>query len=39
MSAFPGGYPVACTAMASVYFLGVGLIWLAPETRDAGLPD
>ncbi len=32
MSAFGGGYPTACTTMASVYFLGVALIWLAPET-------
>lgn len=34
MSAFDGGYPAACTAMASVYFLGVFLIWLAPETGE-----
>ena len=39
MGAFEGGYPQACTVMASVYFLGVFLIWLAPETKHAELPD
>lgn len=39
MGAFEGGYPQACTVMASVYFLGVVLIWLAPETKHAELPE
>ncbi len=38
MSAFEGGYPQACTIMASVYFLGVFAIWLAPETKHAEMP-
>lgn len=38
MSVFEGGYPQACTVMASVYFLGVFLIWLAPETKHQELP-
>ena len=39
MGAFGGGYPQACTMMASVYFLGIFLIWLAPETKRLPLPD
>ena len=36
---FTGGYPLACSTMSMVYFLGMGLIWLAPETRGQPLPE
>jgi MFS transporter, SHS family, sialic acid transporter len=39
MQSFDGGYPAACTAMASVYFIGVFVIWLAPETKSRPLDD
>lgn len=39
MQSFDGGYPTACTAMASVYFIGVFVIWLAPETKSKRLDD
>lgn len=39
MQSFGGGYPAACTAMASVYFVGVAVIWLAPETKSRPLMD
>ncbi|MDP1562251.1 MAG: MFS transporter [Pirellulaceae bacterium] len=39
MQSFDGGYPAACTAMASVYFIGVFVIWLAPETKSKPLDD
>jgi MFS family permease len=35
----PGGYPLACTTMSSVYLIGMALIWLAPETKGQPLPD
>lgn len=35
----PGGYPFACSAMSLIYFVGLGVIWLAPETKDQPLPD
>ena len=34
-----GGYPLACTTMSMIYFVGMGLVWLAPETRGKPLPD
>lgn len=34
-----GGYPVACSFVCFVYVIGMGLIWLAPETRGKPLPD
>ncbi|MBI2824354.1 MAG: MFS transporter [Planctomycetia bacterium] len=34
-----GGYPLACTAMSLIYLAGMGLIWLAPETRGKPLPE
>jgi MFS family permease len=37
--AFTHGYPLACTAMSLIYLVGVGLIWLAPETRGKPLPE
>jgi MFS family permease len=36
---FHGGYPFACSVMSMIYFLGVILIWFAPETRGKPLPD
>jgi MFS family permease len=33
------GYPLACSVMSLIYLLGVGLIWLAPETRGRPLPE
>lgn len=39
LGAFEGGYPQACTMMASIYFLGALVIWVAPETAGRPLPD
>jgi MFS family permease len=36
---FPGGFPMACSIMSSVYLIGVVIIWLAPETRGQPLPE
>jgi MFS family permease len=36
---FTHGYPLACTSMSLIYLVGVGLIWLAPETRGKALPE
>lgn len=33
------GYPVACSIICSVYLVGMGLIWLAPETKGKPLPE
>ncbi len=35
----PHGYPLACSTMSLIYFVGMGLIWLAPETRGKPLPE
>jgi hypothetical protein len=35
----PHGYPLACSTMSLVYLVGMGLIWLAPETRGQPLPE
>lgn len=34
-----GGYPSACTLLSFVYFIGMVLIWFAPETRGQPLPE
>jgi MFS family permease len=34
-----GGYPLACSAAAGIYLVGLILIWLAPETKGKPLPD
>jgi SHS family sialic acid transporter-like MFS transporter len=34
----PAGYPLACSTMSLVYLIGIGIIWLAPETRGKPLP-
>ena len=33
------GWQGACTAMSAIYLVGIGLIWLAPETKGKPLPD
>ena len=38
MKEFAVGWPGACTAMSLVYIVGLGLIWLAPETKGKPLP-
>jgi MFS family permease len=35
----PSGYPLACSTMSLIYLVGIGLIWLAPETRGKPLPE
>ena len=32
------GWQGACTAMSLIYLVGLGLIWLAPETKGKPLP-
>jgi hypothetical protein len=39
MKEFEVGWPEACTAMSLVYIVGLGLIWLAPETKGKALPS
>jgi MFS family permease len=34
-----GGYPQACSVMSLIYLVGMGIIWLAPETRGKPLPE
>ena len=36
---FQGGHAFACSAMSFVYVIGLGLIWLAPETKGRALPE
>ena len=36
---FTGGLPTACASLSAVYLLGMGLIWLAPETKGQPLPE
>ncbi len=36
---FKGGLPVACSVMSLVYVVGMGIIWLAPETKGQPLPE
>jgi hypothetical protein len=35
----PGGYPAACSTMCLIYFVGMIIIWFAPETRGQPLPE
>ena len=35
----PGGYPSACSVLSLLYLVGMGIIWLAPETRGKPLPQ
>jgi hypothetical protein len=39
MAFFDGSYPKACSVMSLIYLVGLGMIWLAPETRGKPLPD
>jgi MFS family permease len=39
MSLFNGSYPRACSVMSLVYIVGIGIVWLAPETRGRPLPE
>jgi SHS family sialic acid transporter-like MFS transporter len=39
IAAFDGSYPRAASVLCCVYILGLGLIWLAPETRGRPLPE
>jgi MFS family permease len=34
-----GGFPLACVAMSTVYFVGLAIVRLAPETKGQPLPD
>ena len=36
---FHGNYPKACSAMSLIYVVGLGIIWLAPETHGKPLPE
>lgn len=38
-SGVKGGYPVACSVVCGIYLLGMGLIWLGPETKGQPLPE
>jgi MFS transporter, SHS family, sialic acid transporter len=35
----PAGYPLACSTMSLIYLVGMGIIWLAPETHGKPLPE
>jgi MFS transporter, SHS family, sialic acid transporter len=39
MGVFDGSYPKACSTMSLIYVVGLGIIWLAPETRGQPLPE
>ncbi len=36
---FRAGHPTACSIICLVYLVGMGLIWLAPETHGEPLPE
>ncbi len=36
---FDSKYPVPCTILASIYFIGMIVIWFAPETKGRPLPE
>jgi len=38
-SVFKDDYPKALSVVSLVYLVGLGLIWLAPETRGKPLPE
>lgn len=38
VAALGGSYPQACSIVSLMYLVGLGVIWLAPETRGKGLP-
>ncbi len=39
MGLFDGSYPKACSVMSLIYIVGLGIIWLAPETHGKPLPE
>jgi hypothetical protein len=39
VSIYDGSYAKAGSAVTLIYLVGMGLIWLAPETKDRPLPD
>jgi SHS family sialic acid transporter-like MFS transporter len=39
MGFFQGDYRRACSVMSLIYLVGLGLIWLAPETHGKPLPE
>lgn len=36
---FEGSYSKACTLISLIYFVGIAIIWLAPETKGKPLPE
>jgi SHS family sialic acid transporter-like MFS transporter len=36
---FDNSFPKAASVMAGIYVVGMGIIWLGPETRDRPLPE
>jgi MFS family permease len=39
MKVFDDSFPKAATVMAAIYFVGMGIIWIGPETKGRALPD
>ena len=39
MSFFGNSFPKAATALSAIYLVGMGIIWLGPETKGRPLPD
>lgn len=36
---FKGDYPTVCSIMSCIYLVGLGIIWLLPETKGKPLPE
>jgi len=39
MNYFGGSFPTAATVMAGIYLIGIGIIWIGPETKGQPLPE
>ena len=39
MKIFDNSFPKAATVMAAIYLVGMGIVWLGPETKGQPLPD
>ncbi len=39
MKIFDNNFPKAATLMAAIYLVGMGIVWLGPETKGQPLPD
>jgi SHS family sialic acid transporter-like MFS transporter len=39
MLVFDNSFPKAATVMAAIYLVGMGIIWIGPETKGQPLPD